>query len=483
MSFGNSKECNCNECNDVFLHAKKLSEHIKKIHKLSSIDYVIKYTYNGERPSCLYCGNETRFVSLTKGFKKYCFNDRKIAESVAGQLGGKNKKSWNKGLTKETDNRIKTLSLTQTGLGNSFFGKHHSKETLKQNADAHRLPFNVVIERIKALFINVDVISTISDYSSQNDLLQIRCKICQTSSSTSFFNLQRCWRCKICFPNASRQQLEVVNYVKSLISDEVIISTRNIIQPYELDIWIPAKKVAIEYHGLYWHSGGKNGTFDKKRHREKYLACKTKEIRLIQIFSDEWGNRNDICKSIIRNALGANTIKINARDCIVELVTSKETKPFLDRCHINGSTNASYHYILRHFNYGIVAAATIRRPIQKRWGSNLLELARMAFEQGFTIRGGASKLLSKICTDISLISNGVLSYAELRFGEGRVYEQCGFIRVGESPINYWYTNGVSRFDRFKYRAQLGKPERQVAEEACVKQVYGCGNAIYVRTFN
>jgi hypothetical protein len=74
---------------------------------------------------------------------------------------------------------------------------------------------------------------------------------------------------------------------------------------------------------------------------------------------------------------------------------------------------------------------------------------------------------------------GVLSYAELRYGEGGVYEKCGFSLVGESTSNYWYTDGVSRFDRFAYRAQPGKTEKEVAEAANVKAVWGAGNKIYV----
>lgn len=34
----------------------------------------------------------------------------------------------------------------------------------------------------------------------------------------------------------------------------------------------------------------------------------------------------------------------------------------------------------------------------------------------------------------------------------------------------------------KYRAQPGKPESQVAAEANVRPVYGCGNATYLLKF-
>jgi hypothetical protein len=60
-----------------------------------------------------------------------------------------------------------------------------------------------------------------------------------------------------------------------------------------------------------------------------------------------------------------------------------------------------------------------------------------------------------------------------------VYEATGFKLVKENTgINYWYTDGTVRYNRFKFRAQPGKTEREVAEENSVYRVYGCGNSLY-----
>lgn len=484
MPFGNSIESTCKECGNQFVHLKKLSEHIKKVHGMSSIDYVIKHNHDGKRPTCLHCGGETRFVSLGDGFKKYCAADRKIAESSAGRIGGRIKRQWNKGLTKESDMRIAATAIKTSGAGNSFYGKKHNATTISKIADKKRLSFDDVIKRIISCSSNTEVLSTSDDYADQNSILKIKCTLCNTPDIETSFNIQRCWRCKVCYPVASKQQLEIADYVKSIIDDEVIISTRDVIPPLEIDVWIPTKNVAIEYHGLYWHSGGKEGVFDKKRHRSKYLECKNKGIKLLQIFSDEWTTRNETVKSMISHSLGISTIKLNARDCKVICITSRESKPFLDVNHVNGSTRAAAHYALIHPTHGTIGVATVRKPIQKKWGEGLIELARMAFKHNICVRGGASKLLKRIVDDYKLSSSyvGLLTYAELRYGEGSVYEKCGMTRVDDSKINYWYTDGISRYDRFKYRAQPGKPESQVAAEANVRPVYGCGNATYLLKF-
>jgi len=476
MPFGQSNKCKCLECGCLFHHAKKMSEHIKKFHKLSSIDYVIKHRYANVRPICLHCGQETRFVSLTEGFKKYCKLDRKIAESIAGRVGGATKKSWNKGLTKTTDQRIALTAIKTSGEGNAFFDHHHTVESLAQMAITKRLPYDEIKTRIAAA--NANIHSTYDVYVDQNSLLNVSCQTCDVHDNVSLFNLERCWRCKSCFPVASRQQLEVSDYVKSL-GFKVEVSTRKIISPLELDVWIPSKNLAIEYHGLYWHSGGKSGVFDKGRHRQKLERCRLDKVRLIQFFSDEWINKSDICKSMISNALGANSVKLNARDCKVQHIDKQTSKAFVDANHISGSTRAHHHVGLLHKQLGLVAIATTRTPIQKKHG-HVCELARMCFLRGTSVRGGASKLLTYVK---SLAQNdgfdGMLSYAELRFGDGGVYEKCGFKLIGETLNNYWYTDGCVRFDRFKFRAQPGKPEKQVAKEADVRPVWGSGNHVYL----
>ena len=107
----------------------------------------------------------------------------------------------------------------------------------------------------------------------------------------------------------------------------------------------------------------------------------------------------------------------------------------------------------------------------------------MSFCTNTIVRGGASKLMvrAKILAK-ELNYDGLLSYAELRFGSGNVYAKCGFEKLGESKINYWYTDGQKRLDRFKFRATPEKSENLIAEEAGVCQIYGAGNAIFAFRF-
>lgn len=126
MPYGSSESSTCLSCGETFPHLKKLSEHIKKNHGISPRDYYITYFCNNVRPSCPICGEPPRYVSLRDGFKVYCKDHATSAMSIGGLAGGK-APAWNKGKTKETDDRLLLQSVKMTGDGNPFFGKRHSK--------------------------------------------------------------------------------------------------------------------------------------------------------------------------------------------------------------------------------------------------------------------------------------------------------------------------------------------------------------------
>jgi len=271
---------------------------------------------------------------------------------------------------------------------------------------------------------------------------------------------------------------DIAQFIQGLGFRTVLLA-QGIIPSFKLDVWVPDKKLAVEHHDLFWPHGFKEDVFTRGRHRDKHLLCRERDIRLIQFFSDEWNDCGDICRSILSNALSVEMQKLNARDCEVCELTASQAREFFDSNHICGWTRSKHTFGLVHPMLGLVGAASVRTPIQKKWG-RVCELARMAFRCGASVRGGASKLLDRLkgwSQDNGF--DGIISYAELRFGNGGVYEKCGFKLAGETTVNYGYTDGNVRYDRFKYRAQPGKPEKQVVEEAGVRPVWGSGNRVYL----
>ena len=258
--------------------------------------------------------------------------------------------------------------------------------------------------------------------------------------------------------------------------------TRSVISPFELGVWVPSSKLAIECSDLCWHNKKNDNVFDTHHHRQKYDACSKEGIRLLQFFSDEWIEKNEICRSITDNALGLTATKLNARDCEFVVLDPKTSRQFLEENHIGGATPAKRHTGLVHPKHGLVSIMTLRTPIQKKWG-HVTELARSCSRLHFSVRGGTSRLTHHARSWAHGCGyDGILSYADLRFGDGKVYEKCGFTYMTDNKTNYWYTNGVKRFNRFVYRARDGMSEREVAEINQVRPIYGCGNAIYLMKF-
>jgi hypothetical protein len=455
---------------------KKLSTHIKHTHSMKAEEYTVKFLCGNSKPMCPVCGDPTRYVAYS--FKKYCAKHSREAEVAGGRQGGK-AQAWSKGLTKKTDARLAAQALKVSGTLNPFYGKRHKHETLEAMAVSKRLNETELIKRTSHRS-DFEMVTSPEEYTSrQLQYLIFRCKKCATECKKTLQAFERGSLCDVCYPQASIPQLEIAEFIKSIYSGNVVICDRTVIGPMELDIWLPELRIAIEYHGLFWHSGGLNDQYDRRRHRQKYVMCRDKGIKLIQLFSDEWRDHRSASESIIRHAIGRDQYRLNARDCSTVTINPEQSRQFLTMNHMAGYVQAKHHIALIHPAHGIVAVASSRRPIQKKWGDNVIELARMAFAPGIRVRGGVSKLIAGLRRLLPEAS-GMLSYAELRYGEGQCYQACGFIRMPDVENNYWYTDGISRYDRFKYRAQSPLTEKQVAEAANVRPVYGCGNAVYVQ---
>jgi hypothetical protein len=142
------------------------------------------------------------------------------------------------------------------------------------------------------------------EYKNGKTKVIITCKKCnfefkQKPADHLYYNCPQC-----CTVISSGHQ-EIINYVKLFCGEEILINDRKVIFPYELDIYIPGIKLAVEYNGDYWHA-------DKEEsHLHKYLLCKENGIKLMQIFEHEWKNpiKHEIIERKLRVLLGADSIR------------------------------------------------------------------------------------------------------------------------------------------------------------------------------
>lgn len=76
--------------------------------------------------------------------------------------------------------------------------------------------------------------------------------------------------------------------------------TRDVIAPYEIDIYLPDYNVGIEFNGDYWHSTNK---LPIEYHKDKYNLAKDKGIFIFYIYEYEWLTNSDSVLENIRMIL------------------------------------------------------------------------------------------------------------------------------------------------------------------------------------
>jgi len=294
--------------------------------------------------------------------------------------------------------------------------------------------------------------------------------------------------CPKCARSGSRGDRELAEFIKQ--TEKIRYSTRNVISPLELDVYIPSKKVAFEYDGLYYHTENKVG---KKYHLNKTNLCRDKGIRLIHIFEDEWRNKKDIVKSRIDSILGRTATKIYARKTEIKEVTFNDTKNFLNDNHVQGHCVSKIRYGLFYKKelVSIITFGKKRKNLGATHKDGEYELIRFCNKINTTVVGGASKLLKYFENNYKPVK--LISYADLRWSEGNLYCMLGFEKTSETRPGYYYMPRGCKYreNRYKYRkSELvkqgfdeNKTEFEIMEERGFERIYDCGNIKFCKNYN
>ena len=291
--------------------------------------------------------------------------------------------------------------------------------------------------------------------------------------------------CPHCF-NArliSKAEKEVASYVASLLEGmPICTSDRSIINPYELDIYIPEKKIAIEFNGVYWHT--EEYGRGKKYHYNKWKMCKDRGIQLITIWEDEWRDKQDIVKSMLAHKLGVSQgKKVYARNTTLQSPESSVAHSFLDSYHIQGYARSTAYFGLYDSSGMLVAVSS--------WRKNKDSLYLDRYATSCTVVGGMGKFL-KVGKELacSLGCSEIVTFADHQVSDGSVYEKLGFRLDKELAPDYRYLVGLERKHKFGYRIarfksdpdliyRQGLTESQLAKINGLRRIWDCGKSRYV----
>ena len=280
-------------------------------------------------------------------------------------------------------------------------------------------------------------------------------------------------------------EIQLQDFIKNNYDGEIVLNSKKIISPNEIDIYIPELKIAFEFNGLWWH----NELYKEKNyHLNKTEECEKLNIQLIQIWEDDWTYKQDIVKSMILNKLNKNINRIYARKCeIKEIIDNKLVRQFLDHNHIQGFVGSKIKIGLFYENE-LVSLMTFgdRRVAmgKKLTNEGEYELLRFCNKLNINVVGGASKLFKYFIRNYN--PKEITTYADRSISQGNLYNTLGFEFIGKTDPNYYYIIDGIRHHRFNFRKDLlvkqgydsNKTEHQIMLERKIYRIYDSGNLKY-----
>lgn len=470
----------CNNCNSIY--------------EIRSIFYWEKNKFPNHKCICYEAKEQLKYKEINDNIKYENFSEPKITpmtlEKVPTRLANKiiSQNRWNLIYYKNTKTKCKyqckSCGYIKETLPHNLFSARGIGCPICKKIEDHKR----VTESLKRLLNNSELAisdeSFVFDHSYSN--IPLICSKCHHKfvKKWSHLNQLEIYNCPKCYKDKKRGgQESVLKFLESIYNGEIIEEYSDL--GFELDIFIPKKNLAIEYCGLYWHSTKFNN--DSNRHYKKWKKCQENGIRLITLFEDEWITKREICESRIRNILGICKEYIGARNCDIVEITNKESLEFCSKNHIQGRGNSSYAVGLT-YNGKLVSVMTFSKGTHVKNAQYEWELNRFCSLIGYRVQGAASKMLKNF--EKKHRGEKLVSFCDMRWGTGKVYENSGFTFTKHTRPNYYYFGKETMWTRKhrynfnkkilveKYKGSKDQSEREITEEMHLWRIFDCGHRRY-----
>jgi len=436
-------------------HTSQLKEIQEKCKKTNLERYGIEYSFQ----------NETTKSKIKKtNLEKYGFENPSFSKDIKDKISKSNKLCSKQALKKR-----QYTNLEKYGYKN-ILKSPDIKNKIKQ------ICLNNFLNKMAKCLTNINLEIVDKFKSAKNDI-NLRCLKCNTEFISVWRNIyQRCGLCPNCYPSCkSVGETDISNFIKNL-GFETTDNSKNTISPYELDIYIPYLKIAIEYNGLYWHSEAQGK--DKNYHLNKLNLCLEKGINLIQIFEDEWLFKQNIVKNRLKQILDVSTAKkIYARQCKIKEVLPKVKNEFLENYHIQGKDNSNIK-LGAFYNNELVAIMTfIKNNItgDSKTKECVWELNRYCDNYNYHTLGIASKLLKYFQKNYGWKS--IFSCVDRRWLIDNFYYKLGFCLDNTIKPDYWYIKDQQRIKKSDISKDITKRLSRI--EGRYNKVWDCGHLKFV----
>jgi len=400
---------------------------------------------------------------------------RKEVESKGGELLSTTYEGWDIPLLVKTiDGEKEYKKIFEIRKWDELYSKKYRfKKRVKQQQLTHDTVKDIVESRGGKL------LSEEHEYDGVHSPIKIETKDGQieTRLLSNIQKLNTIWG------KSSDFEHEIHEYIKSL-GVTTKQNDRTIIAPLEIDITISEAELGIECNGLFWHCDLYK---DKNYHLNKTKLMNDVGYDLIHISESDWEFKRDIIKNLLAIRLGKIEEKIPARKCKVVILDNAEAKPFLEKAHLQGNSMQASYRIGLTIDDELVSVMTFSKPrFSKKYD---YELCRFANKLNVVVQGAFQKLLTHFIKQVDF--NTIVSYCDISYFSGKIYEQNGFTKSHHSAPNYKYFKPKERIleSRNKYQKhKLSKILKNYDSDVSEYQnmlnngflrIWDCGNDVYV----
>lgn len=281
-----------------------------------------------------------------------------------------------------------------------------------------------------------------------NNKLKYTCKECNSDFYYKANARMNCITCRICNPAenkpVSNEEIDLRHFIVSLLDkgEHYTHSNQYVISPYELDIVLNDRNIAIEYNGLYWHSHKMNQE-DKHYHSIKLTLCWRKSFRLFSVYSDDWCNN----RTIVENKIKSMLLSINLETTVIKEIDKNIENDFVKDFQF---TLQNTDYCLGYYN-------------------NDELIATLSFHEGkmvyFNSKYNNSNILKSL---ISFYNKDILvSKIDLNYDDWKKYKDVGFTMIKRIAYEKYYIT-----DNYHH-----KQKDIVKNEKINDVLYDCGNIL------
>lgn len=374
-------------------------------------------------PKCIVCGSDAKIQFYASGgqISDYCSVACSLVSDVRAKKISETKLAWSE--DKKADVKEKRES--------TLMERHGRKTISYKGKPAHnrkQLPIEDIVYQYKVL--NRSMV----DIAQQNgcDYDTIRTRLTESGHKIKRKS------------NYSREEMEVKEFIESL-GVSVVANTWEILNNKEIDIYVPSHNFAIELDGLVWHSLAHSSPEEKLKHLHKTEKCKELGIDLWHITDEQWHEKKEIVKSMIKHKLGKSSTKVYARKCKIKEIETKEARMFFYENHIQGFAPAS-KYIGLHSEEGLLFCMSFGKSrYNKKYD---YELIRSAAKRDVCVIGGFSKVLKYFLKNNP---GSLISYADRKYSSGEVYCKNGFTLVELTKPGYMWCLKRKSYSRLKFQ--------------------------------